>query len=244
MVGAGLLKAVERGLERQPGQDLAGPGLDGGDHLRQAGLDEYLDRLGFNLVERGCTTCIVELGLASRRRSRRSSTTTTWSSAHPGQPELRGPHQPGRPQQLPGFAAAVRRVRAGRPDGHRHPGGPARRGHRRRAGSPARPLADERGDQAGRRRRRALRHVHQELRGRVQGRRALGRPRHPDGDRYTWPDSTYVRKPSFFEGMDSEPKPVQPISGARVLAVLGDSVTTDHISPAGAIKKASPPGSG
>ena len=64
----------------------------------------------------------------------------------------------------------------------------------------------------------------------------------PDGDRYTWPDSTYVRKPSFFEGMDEEPADVQPIEGARVLAVLGDSVTTDHISPAGAIKKASPAG--
>ena len=64
----------------------------------------------------------------------------------------------------------------------------------------------------------------------------------PEGDRYTWPDSTYVRKPSFFEGMDAEPKPVEPIEGARVLAVLGDSVTTDHISPAGAIKKDSPAG--
>jgi aconitate hydratase len=64
----------------------------------------------------------------------------------------------------------------------------------------------------------------------------------PEGDRYTWPDSTYVRKPTFFEGMDREPEEVEPISGARVLAVLGDSVTTDHISPAGAIKKASPAG--
>ena len=62
----------------------------------------------------------------------------------------------------------------------------------------------------------------------------------PDGDRYTWPDSTYVRKPSFFEDMDSEPAEVEPIEGARVLAVLGDSVTTDHISPAGAIKKDEP----
>jgi len=65
----------------------------------------------------------------------------------------------------------------------------------------------------------------------------------PEGDRYTWPDSTYVRKPSFFEGMAAEPEPVKPIEGARVLAVLGDSVTTDHISPAGAIKKNSPAGS-
>jgi aconitate hydratase len=64
----------------------------------------------------------------------------------------------------------------------------------------------------------------------------------PEGDRYTWPDSTYVRKPSFFDGMGARPKPVEPIQGARVLAVLGDSVTTDHISPAGAIKKQSPAG--
>ena len=64
----------------------------------------------------------------------------------------------------------------------------------------------------------------------------------PEGDRYTWPDSTYVRRPPFFEGMDPEPKPVEPIEGARVLALLGDSVTTDHISPAGAIKKDSPAG--
>jgi aconitate hydratase len=64
----------------------------------------------------------------------------------------------------------------------------------------------------------------------------------PEGDRYTWPDSTYVRKPSFFEGMPAEPKALEPIEGARVLAVLGDSVTTDHISPAGAIKKDSPAG--
>jgi aconitate hydratase len=64
----------------------------------------------------------------------------------------------------------------------------------------------------------------------------------PEGDRYTWPDSTYVRRPSFFEGMPEEPEGVEPINGARVLAVLGDSITTDHISPAGAIKKNSPAG--
>jgi aconitate hydratase len=64
----------------------------------------------------------------------------------------------------------------------------------------------------------------------------------PEGDRYTWSDSTYVRRPSFFEGMDTEPAPIESIEGARVLAVLGDSVTTDHISPAGAIKKDSPAG--
>ncbi len=64
----------------------------------------------------------------------------------------------------------------------------------------------------------------------------------PEGDRYTWPDSTYVRLPSFFENMPADPPGVSPIEGARVLAVLGDSITTDHISPAGAIKKDSPAG--
>jgi aconitate hydratase len=65
----------------------------------------------------------------------------------------------------------------------------------------------------------------------------------PTGDRFAWdPDSTYVRRPTYFDGMDPEPAPVTDIEGAKVLAKLGDSVTTDHISPAGAIKKDSPAG--
>jgi aconitate hydratase len=65
----------------------------------------------------------------------------------------------------------------------------------------------------------------------------------PEGDIFAWdPDSTYVRKPPYFEGMQPEPEPVADISGARVLALLGDSVTTDHISPAGSIKEDSPAG--
>ena len=65
----------------------------------------------------------------------------------------------------------------------------------------------------------------------------------PTGDTFEWDeDSTYVRKPPYFEGMPREPAPVTDVTGARVLAVLGDSVTTDHISPAGAIKADSPAG--
>ncbi|HEV2821029.1 MAG TPA: aconitase family protein, partial [Solirubrobacteraceae bacterium] len=65
----------------------------------------------------------------------------------------------------------------------------------------------------------------------------------PEGDRFAWdPDSTYVRLPPYFEGMTDEPEPVTDIEGARVLAKLGDSVTTDHISPAGAIKEDGPAG--
>jgi aconitate hydratase len=65
----------------------------------------------------------------------------------------------------------------------------------------------------------------------------------PTGDTFEWDaDSTYVRKPPYFDGMDRSPSPVTDVSGARVLAKLGDSVTTDHISPAGSIKADSPAG--
>ncbi len=65
----------------------------------------------------------------------------------------------------------------------------------------------------------------------------------PDGDTFAWAeDSTYVRRPPYFDGMPEEPEEVTDIEGARVLLKLGDSVTTDHISPAGAIKKDSPAG--
>jgi aconitate hydratase len=63
----------------------------------------------------------------------------------------------------------------------------------------------------------------------------------PEGDRFAWdPESTYVRRPPFFEDLPREPQPIDDIAGARVLAKLRDSVTTDHISPAGSIKRGSP----
>jgi aconitate hydratase len=65
----------------------------------------------------------------------------------------------------------------------------------------------------------------------------------PQGDLYAWdPQSTYVKNPPYFVGMPPEPAPVAPITGARVLAMLGDSITTDHISPAGSIKSDGPAG--
>src|SRR5690606_15395121 len=63
----------------------------------------------------------------------------------------------------------------------------------------------------------------------------------PEGSRYVWdPKSTYVRRPSFFDGITRDPAPLVDIKSARVLALLGDMVTTDHISPAGSIAKDSP----
>ncbi|WP_201315771.1 aconitate hydratase AcnA [Dyella sp. EPa41] len=64
----------------------------------------------------------------------------------------------------------------------------------------------------------------------------------PDGDVYRWDDSTYIKNPPYFEGMSKEPGTVEDIHGARVLGLFGDSITTDHISPAGSIKKDSPAG--
>ncbi len=65
----------------------------------------------------------------------------------------------------------------------------------------------------------------------------------PTGEVFEWKDdSTYVRRPPYFDGMPAEPEPLRDIAGARVLALLGDSVTTDHISPAGAIRRDSPAG--
>jgi aconitate hydratase len=65
----------------------------------------------------------------------------------------------------------------------------------------------------------------------------------PEGSSFAWePQSTYVRRPTFLEGMTMQPAPLKDITGARVLALLGDSVTTDHISPAGSIKPDSPAG--
>jgi aconitate hydratase len=65
----------------------------------------------------------------------------------------------------------------------------------------------------------------------------------PQGDRFAWePDSTYIRNPPFFDGLTLQPAPLLDITGARALAMLGDSITTDHISPAGSIKTDSPAG--
>ena len=86
--------------------------------------------------------------------------------------------------------------------------------------------------------------VREGLRRRLRGRRALAGPPHARTARRSsgTDSSTYVRKPPYFEGMTMEPVPVEDIAGARVLALLGDSVTTDHISPAGSIKADSPAG--
>ena len=139
MLGAGLLarNAVQRGLTVKPWvkTSLAPGSKVVTEYLDRAGLTEYLEELGFNLVGYGCTTCIgnsgplpTEISAAVQRRRPGGRLGAV------GQPQLRGPDQPRREDELPGLAAAVRRLRARRDDGHRPLRRAARRGRRRQAG--------------------------------------------------------------------------------------------------------------
>jgi aconitate hydratase len=247
MVGAGLIarNAVERGLDVKP---WVKPSLAPGstvvtDYLGEAGLTEYLDKLKFNLVGYGCTTCIGNSGpLPDEISAAVNEKDLVVCAVLSGNRNFEGRISPDvRANYLASPPLVVAYALAGRMDfdmatdplGTDTDGEPvylkdlwpspedvkATVAKALRADMFTRNYADVfTGDEQWR----AI-----EI---------------PEGDRYTWPRSTYVRKPTFFDGMPAEPAPVAPISGARVLAKLGDSVTTDHISPAGAIKKASPAG--
>jgi aconitate hydratase len=247
MIGAGLLakKAVERGLERKPWvkTSLAPGSTVVTEYLKRAGLDEYLDKLGFNLVGYGCTTCIGNSGPLPEEISEAvTENDLVVCAVLSGNRNFEGRiNQDVRNNYLASPPLCVAYALAGRMDvdllndpiGEDTEGEPVHL-------SDIWPSSDEIKETISDA-------VRQEMFERSYADVFTGDERWreldtPDGDRYTWPDSTYVRKPSFFEGMDAEPEPVKPIEGARVLALLGDSVTTDHISPAGAIKKDSPAG--
>ncbi|MGH2985087.1 MAG: aconitate hydratase [Solirubrobacterales bacterium] len=247
MIGAGLLarKAVERGLSSKPWvkTSLAPGSTVVTDYLEQAGLDEYLDRLGFNLVGYGCTTCIGNSGPLPEAISQAvNDNDLVVCSVLSGNRNFEGRiQQDVRNNYLASPPLCVAYALAGRMDvdltsdplGEDANGNPV---HLADIWPSSEEIKSTIADA-----------VRQDMFERSYADVFTGDDRWreletPEGDRYTWPDSTYVRKPSFFEGMDPEPAPIEPISGARVLAVLGDSVTTDHISPAGAIKKDSPAG--
>ncbi len=247
MIGAGLLakKAVEKGLSSQPWvkTSLAPGSTVVTDYLKQAGLDEYLNELGFNLVGYGCTTCIGNSGPLPEEISKAvNENDLVVCSVLSGNRNFEGRiQQDVRNNYLASPPLCVAYALAGRMDIDllSDPIGEGPDGEEVRL-SDLWPSSEE-----------IKATVEEAVRSSMfeesyadvfTGDERWKGLDTPDGDRYTWPDSTYVRKPSFFEGMDPEPTGVEPIEGARVLAVLGDSVTTDHISPAGAIKKASPAG--
>ena len=203
-----------------------------------------LEALGFALAGYGCTTCIGNSGPLDASVAQAVEDERPRRRRGPlGQPQLRGPDPPAGAGELPRLAAARRRVRPRRPGRHRPAPRAARHRLRRPRRLPRRPLAGARRDQAV-----IGDSIDPELFRRTYAVVFEGDDRWralpiPSGDRYAWdPASTYIAKPPFFEGLAAEAPPVTDIEGARVLAVLGDSVTTDHISPAGSISPSSPAG--
>jgi aconitate hydratase A / 2-methylisocitrate dehydratase len=247
MLGAGLLaqNALQRGLARKPWvkTSLAPGSTVVTDYLKKSGLDKALDKLQFNLVGYGCTTCIGNSGPLPEEISKAvNDNDLVVCSVLSGNRNFEGRINPDtRANYLASPPLVVAYALAGRMDidltteplGRDADGEPVYL-------SDVWPSSEE------------IKQVvadaiRSDMFTKSYGDVFTGDERWrkievPEGDRYTWPDSTYVQKPAFFEGMDPEPEPVEPIAGARVLAVLGDSVTTDHISPAGAIKKDSPAG--
>ncbi len=247
MLGAGLLakKAVEKGLRRQPWvkTSLAPGSTVVTEYLEKSGLDRYLNELQFNLVGYGCTTCIGNSGPLPEEISKAvNDNELVVCSVLSGNRNFEGRINPDtRANYLASPPLVVAYALAGRMDidltsepvGTDSDGEPVLL-------SEIWPTSEEIKEVVAEA-------VRADMFTKSYADVFTGDDRWrgievPEGDRYTWPDSTYVRKPSFFEGMDPEPKPVEPIEAARVLAVLGDSVTTDHISPAGAIKRDSPAG--
>jgi aconitate hydratase len=247
MIGAGLLarNAVQRGLQRKPWvkTSLAPGSTVVTDYLEKAGLTEYLDRLQFNLVGYGCTTCIGNSGpLPPEISAAVEKNDLAVCAVLSGNRNFEGRiNQDVKANYLASPPLVVAYALAGRMDLDltREPLG---------EGSDGKPvyLRDVWPDPAEVKetigRSIASEMFTRNYGGVLEGDETWKAVEVPQGDRYTWPDSTYVRRPSFFDGMPAEPPPVEPIRAARVLALLGDSITTDHISPAGAIKKASPAG--
>ncbi|HEX6229094.1 MAG TPA: aconitate hydratase [Solirubrobacterales bacterium] len=247
MVGAGLLarNAIERGLERKPWvkTSLAPGSTVVTDYLQRAGLTEYLDRLQFNLVGYGCTTCIGNSGpLPDEFSAAIEKKDLVVCSVLSGNRNFEGRiNQDVKANYLASPPLVVAYALAGRMDIDlvNEPLGEGSDGEQVFLRD-IWPSAQEVKEIVGRSIASEMftRNYAEVLTGDENWRAVEV----PAGDRYTWPDSTYVRRPSFFEGMPVEPPGINPIAGARVLALLGDSITTDHISPAGAIKKDSPAG--
>ena len=248
MLGAALLakKAVDKGLARKPWvKTTLAPGSKVVmDYYNKAGLLPYLEKLGFHLVGYGCTTCIGNSGPLPEEISKAvNENDLAVVSVLSGNRNFEGRIQPDvKMNYLASPPLVVAYAIAGTMDINltAEPLG---------TGSDGQPVY--------------LRDIWpspQEVQETINAavsaemfrkgyvdvfagdERWTSLPT-PTGDTFEWDtNSTYVRKPPYFEGMATEPVPVNDISGARVLAKLGDSVTTDHISPAGSIKPDSPAG--
>ncbi len=248
MIGAGLLarNAVKRGLKVKPWvkTSLAPGSLVVTEYYKAAGLLEYLAELGFNIVGYGCTTCIGNSGpLPEHVAAMVKDRNLVVASVLSGNRNFEGRIQSQvRANYLASPPLVVAYALAGRMqvDLTTEPLG---------TGTDGKPVylkdiwPSEREIQET-----MLASVKSEMFTSKYStvfdgdERWRGLP-NPTGERFEWDDtSTYIRNPPFFEGLTLQPTPPKDIAGARVLAVLGDSVTTDHISPAGSIPADSPAG--
>jgi aconitate hydratase len=244
MLGAGLLakKAVEAGLTRRPWvkTSLAPGSKVVTEYLERAGLIEPLSELGFDLVGYGCTTCIGNSGPLPDEVSREiEERDLVVASVLSGNRNFEGRiHPEVKMNYLASPPLCVAYALAGRMDVDLLEQ-PLQGDVYLRDLWPSREEVNEVMERA------IESDMFRKSYGEVfEGDQHWNALEVPEGDRYAWdPDSTYVRRPPYFKGMPAEPPAgFDRIQGARVLAVLGDSVTTDHISPAGAIKKDSPAG--
>jgi aconitate hydratase len=248
MIGAGILarNAVARGLRSQPWvkTSLAPGSKVVTEYLDRAGLTEPLEQLGFNLVGYGCTTCIGNSGPLSQEISAAvGEADLAVVSVLSGNRNFEGRINPdvkmnylASPPLCVAYALAgtMDIDIVGEPLGQDEQGNDV---YLRDIWPSGREVAETVGQA-----------VRADMFRKSYGDVFAGDERWnglpvPTGERFAWDeDSTYVRLPPYFQDMPAEPPPVSDVAGARVLALLGDSVTTDHISPAGAIKRDGPAG--
>ncbi len=250
MIGAGLLakKAVEAGLTVEPHikTSLAPGSRIVTEYLTKAGLLPYLDKLGFGLAAYGCTTCIGNAGdLTPEINETITKNDLVCAAVLSGNRNFEARIHPNlkanflaSPPLVVAYAIAGTVLK----DLMTEPVGKGKGGRDVYLGD-IWPTSDEvaalmKFAMNGKRLPRQLRQGRDATRGR-SGRRSRG----VTGQVYNWPPSTYIAKPPFFDGFEmTPPPPAAAIQGARAMALFGDSITTDHISPAGAIKESSPAG--
>ncbi|MBI0295088.1 aconitate hydratase AcnA [Streptomyces sp. PRKS01-29] len=248
MVAAALVakKAVEKGLTRKPWvKTTLAPGSKVVmDYYDRAGLTPYLDKLGFNLVGYGCTTCIGNSGPLPEEVSKAvNEADLAVTSVLSGNRNFEGRINPdvkmnylASPPLVVAYAIAGSMKVDITKDalGVDQDGNPV---HLKDLWPSEQEVEEVVASAIG-----------QEMFNTSYSDVFAGDAQWqalpvPTGNTFEWdPESTYVRKPPYFEGLTMDPAPVEDIAGARVLAKLGDSVTTDHISPAGAIKADTPAG--
>ncbi|SCF01709.1 aconitate hydratase [Micromonospora coriariae] len=248
MIGAALLarNAVEKGLSRKPWvKTTLAPGSKVVmDYYERAGLTPYLDKLGFNLVGYGCTTCIgnsgplpEEVSAAVNEKDLAVVSVLSGNRNFEGRinPDVKMNYLASPPLVVAYALAGTMDIDlANEPIGEDRDGNPV---YLREIWPNSAEIQDVIAQAIGAT---GFSAAYADVFAGDERWQSLPTP---TGDTFAWADdSTYVRKPPYFEGMRQEPSPVTDIAGARVLAKLGDSVTTDHISPAGSIKPDSPAG--